>query len=393
MTGEPAEDLVREIMVDFARLTGLSAADPHPRRYLWTDAFAVCSYLELFSGSKDAACRDLALLLIDQVHHVLGRHRADGPRSGWISGLDEQEGERHPTLGGLRIGKRLAERKAGQPPDERLEWERDGQYYHYLTKWMHALNCAGQVTGDPACIRWGLELAKAAHAGFTYTPAFGRGKRMYWKMSIDLARPLVASMGQHDPLDGFVTYCELAAAASRDFGGSSLPNLRSEIAEMAAICQGLFLATSDPLGIGGLLFDGWRAAQLMMLGQIKSSSLLEKVLDSALIGLDAFAIGRTLENPARFRLAFRELGLSIGLSAVERLGRWIEIEESQGLLRRRSMLQGQIEELREYAPLKEEIEQFWMDDGNRRSSSWLEHQEINMVMLATSLAPERFLTI
>jgi hypothetical protein len=391
MAGEPAGDLVREIMVDFARLTGLSPADHHPLRYLWTDAFAVCSYLELFSRSKDVAYMDLALLLIDQVHHVLGRHRADDSRSGWISGSDEQEGERHPTQGGLRIGKKLPERKAGQLPNERLEWDRDGQYYHYLTKWMHALNCAGQVTGDPTYIIWGLELAQAAHAGFTYRPTFGRGKRMHWKMSIDLAYPLVASMGQHDPLDGFVTYCELAAAASRDFGRSSLPNLRSEIAEMAEICQGLFLATDDPLSIGGLLFDGWRAAQLMMLGQIKSSSLLEKVLDSALIGLDAFAKERTLEDPAGFRLAFRELGLSIGLSAVEKLARWIE--ECQGLFSRRGMLRGQIEELREYAPLKEKIEQFWMDDGNRRSNTWLEHQEINMVMLATSLAPERFLTI
>jgi hypothetical protein len=391
MTGEPAELLVREIMADFARLTGLSAPDLHPRRYLWTDAFAVCSYLELFSRSKDVAYKDLALLLIDQVHHVLGRHRSDDPRSGWISGLDEREGERHPTLGGLRIGKKLPERRAGQPPDERLEWERDGQYYHYLIKWMHALNCAGQMTGDPTYIRWGIELAKAAHAGFTYRPTLGRGKMMYWKMSIDLSHPLVASMGQHDPLDGFITYCELAAAASRDFGRSSLPNLRSEIAEMAEICRGLFLATADPLGIGGLLFDGWRAAQLMMLGQIKGSSLLENVLESALIGLDAFVKERTLENTARFRLAFRELGLSIGLSAVEKFAWWIE--ESEGLFSRRGMLQGQIEELREFAPLKEEIEQFWMDGDNRQSDTWLEHQEINLVMLATSLAPERFLTI
>jgi hypothetical protein len=383
--------LAGEIMTDFARLTGLAPAGGPPRRYLWTDAFAVCNYLELFSRSKDEAYKDLALLLVDQVHRTLGRHRDDDPRRGWISGLDELEGERHPTIGGLRIGKKLKERRPDQMPNERLEWDRDGQYYHYLTKWMHALNCAGQVTGDPAYLRCALELAKAAHAGFSYTPAFGGRKRMHWKMSIDLSHPLVASMGQHDPLDGFLTYREVAAAASRDFGGSSLPELKSEIAEMAEICRGLFLATDDPLGIGGLLFDAWRTAQLMMLGRLKGGSLLEGVLDSALVGMDAFAKGRTLENPARFRLAFRELGLSIGLSAVERLARWIE--ESKSLFGRGSMLQGHIDELMKYLPLKAEIEQFWMDDGNRESSTWIEHQEINMVMLATSLMPERFLTI
>jgi len=34
---------------------------------------------------------------------------------------------------------------------------------------------------------------------------------MHWKMSIDLSYVLVPSMGQHDPLDGLVTYCELQA--------------------------------------------------------------------------------------------------------------------------------------------------------------------------------------
>jgi hypothetical protein len=47
----------------------------------------------------------------------------------------------------------------------------------------------------------------------------------------------------------------------------------------------------------------------------------------------------------------------------------------------------------EYVPLKERIEQFWIDNKNRQASTWIEHREINMVMLATSLAPSRFLMI
>jgi hypothetical protein len=255
MTINAANELFKDIMRDFARLTGLSPPSAHPRRYLWTDAFAVCNYLELYTQTNDKAYLDLALRLVDQVHHILGRHRADDPRQGWISGLSEQEGEGHPTIGGLRIGKQLNERKPYEPPNERLEWDQDGQYYHYLTKWMHALNCVSHATRDPTYTRWAIEMAKTAHAKFTFAPPYGGRKRMYWKMSIDLSYPLVPSMGQHDPLDGFVTYCELQTAATSDPGRSSYPDLTPEIADMAKICQGIRLATDDPLGIGGLLFD------------------------------------------------------------------------------------------------------------------------------------------
>jgi hypothetical protein len=90
--------IVQEIMLDFARLTGLVSTDARPHRYLWTDAFAVCNYLELFSRTNDETYRDIGLRLVDQVHHILGRYRDDDPRRGRISGLDDQEGERHPTI-------------------------------------------------------------------------------------------------------------------------------------------------------------------------------------------------------------------------------------------------------------------------------------------------------
>ena len=391
MTQNMTTELVREIMQDYARLTGLAPATVHPRRYLWTDAFAVCSYLELLSRTNDTTFLDLCVSLVDQVHHTLGRHRDDDARRGWISGLDEQEGESHPTIGGLRIGKQLKERRQSQPPSERLEWDRDGQYYHYLTKWMHALNCVSQATADPTFTRWAIELAKAAHARFTYPAPSGHGKRMYWKMSIDLTYPLVSSMGQHDPLDGFVTYNELQAAATGYHAASSLPDLKTEIADMAEICRGISLATDDPLGIGGLLFDAARIAQLIIKGGLKDEGLLESVVDSALYGLAAFARDGTFEQPAKFRLAFRELGLSIGLSAAEKIQEWLV--ENPGLFRKKSYLERRTEELMAYAPLGKTIEQFWMEEENRQAVTWTEHREINMVMLATSLAPGRFLRL
>lgn len=376
MTDSAATRIVRDLMAEFAGLTGLDPLHDRPRRYLWTDAYAVCNYLELFRRTGDVAYRDLAIRLVDQVHHTLGRHRDDDPRTGWISGLPDEEGEAHPTRGGLRIGKPLPERKPGEPFDERFEWERDGQYYHYLTKWMHALNRVGRATEDPTYTRWAVELAKSAHAAFTYTPSTG-GRRMYWKMSIDLSRPLVPGMGQHDPLDGFVTYHELQEAA----GG---PELSAEIADMAGICRARDLTTDDPLGIGGLLFDAGRLAQLAGLGESSYDGLLASILDAALSGLKRFAGGGTLRYPADHRLAFRELGLSIGLRGVG-----IVAERVQGT----PSLSRRADALTRYVPLAGEIERFWMDGKNRKAGTWMQHREINMVMLATSLAPGEFLAV
>ena len=132
------------LMSEFAHRTGLASAGPQ-HRYLWTDSFAVFNLLALFRQTNNQCYGDLVRVLIEQVHQVLGHHRPDDARSGWLSGLSEREGAEHPTLGGLRIGKPLPERGADEPPNARLEWDRDGQYFHYLTKWMDALSRAGST--------------------------------------------------------------------------------------------------------------------------------------------------------------------------------------------------------------------------------------------------------
>ncbi len=107
---------------DRLRIPDGDSGGGRPRRYLWTDAFAVCNLLGLYHGRGDERYRELALRTVEQVHLILGRHREDDPRRGWLSGLSEEEGLRHPTIGGLRIGKRLPERRPGEPLDEALEW-------------------------------------------------------------------------------------------------------------------------------------------------------------------------------------------------------------------------------------------------------------------------------
>jgi hypothetical protein len=378
-------------MTEFARLTGLSPASRAPRRYLWTDAFAVCNFLGLYQETGGEEFKDLALQLVDQVHHTLGRHRGDDSRTGWISGLDEQRGRQHPTRGGLRIGKQLQERGPTVPFDEGLEWDRDGQYYHYLTKWMHALNRVSRVTGDIQCNTWAVELAKTAHARFAYASPHGGPKKIHWKMSIDLSRPLVPSMGQHDPLDGWVTYNELQATAAKQDEESTEKNLRAEILDMIDICRGKSWVTDDPLGIGSLLFDAYRVAQLMASGNLEQTDLLETLLESSLIGLESFVKENSLRLPVGYRLAFRELGLSIGLGAAEKIRERIEQESTP--LRSKDSLHSRLEILGTYAGLREIIEKFWLEGANRKAGSYTAHQDINEVMLATSLSPDGFLEL
>ena len=386
--GMEKREQARRLLDEFARETGLEPATATPRRYLWTDAFAVCTYLGLFRTTGKAECRELALRLVGQVHHTLGRHRGDDGRTGWISGLSDAEGERHPTAGGLRIGKTLPERRPEESPDERREWDRDGQYFHYLTKWMHALATAGDVTGDPLYTAWAVELAKSSFARFTYLPAPGRQRQIYWKMSIDLSRPLVPSMGQHDPLDGLVTFRALQEAAR---GGTSAGNavLVQEIQGLAEAGRFLSLETSDPLGTGGLLADALPVARLAIAGDPVGPELLEEVLDAALIGLDAFDMSGTLDLPAEKRLAFRELGLSLGLAALEKIPD--AVRRNPDLVSTTRALIARTESLAGFVSLRDDIERFWLRDGNRKAASWTEHRDINTVMLAASLAPEGYL--
>jgi hypothetical protein len=376
------------LMQDFAERTGLSAGRP-PRRYLWTDAFAVCNFLGLAQATGEHHYTTLALRLVDEVHHTLGRHRDDDPRSGWLSGLNDHAGELHPTRGGLRIGKGQPERGPDQPLDERREWDRDGQYFHYLTKWMHALDQVTHATGQPGFNLWARELAKTAFDTFTYLPSPSSPRRMVWKMSIDLTRALVPAMGQHDPLDGYITCRELlstATALPTPFVG---PKLGKEISQFAEMLDNGGWTTADPLGIGGLLSDAHRVAGLLRPGTPADDQLFENLLAAALSGLQDYADNDELHRPAEYRLAFRELGLAIGLHAVQYLLQAADSQttRSSASPKRRTLLQA----LLQYAPMAGEIETFWRDPAHRSTDTWTEHRDINEVMLATSLAPEGFL--
>lgn len=369
-----------EIMDDFAERTGLTA-DRFPTRYLWTDAFAVCNWLGLHRETGDGRFLELATALVDQVHRVLGRHRPDDDRSGWISGATEAEGAEHPTAGGLRIGKPRNERAPGERYDPRAEWDRDGQYYHYLTKWMVALNRTWRETEDTTYHRYGVELARAVHAGFTMR--FPVGRRLAWKMSIDLTRPLVPSSGHHDPLDGLITSSCLVATRPE---GRDPTLLASEIDELRHLCAGGSWVTDDPLGIGGLLVDVLRCAQLAAMGNATGAEFLAVVLADCRAGLQKIEDLPFLRGPAAQRLAFRELGLALGLKAVSRL-------DGGRIPAGARIRQSDLDAVLGLAPAADRIVDFWSRDESRAAPTWASHRDISEVMWATCLSPDGFLEL
>lgn len=370
-----SDRMAQRLMDEFAVNTGLTGVAV-PRRYLWTDAFALCNYLGLYRRTQDERYLQFSKELIRQVHHILGRHRPGSSQQGWISGLTEAEGEQHPTRGGLRIGKKLNERLPHEVFDRHLEWERDGQYFHYLTKWMHALNRAHQEMDDPQCLEWAIELAVVAHKAFAYESLPDGSRRMYWKMSIDLSRPLVDSMGQHDPLDGLVSGCELKSEAERS--GAQHEALNDLISDYKQICTQGNWATEDPLGIGGLLDSLIRLLLAGVSLTTEFQKLITHLMQEIRFSLQYFTRLNQLGSNAGQRLAFRELGLSLGLRGLELLSS------------RDKNFSGPLSELLGYLPLAEEIESFWSEPAHRLVSTWLDHSDINSVMLATSLDPEGY---
>ncbi len=208
---------------------------------------------------------------------------------------------------------------------------------------------------------------------------------MHWKMSIELTYPLVPAMGQHDPLDGMITYHQLQATATA-LSGELRSDLKPQIGDMADICEDLHLTTADPLGIGAVLSNALKVARLRLLDRFRETGLIEDLLTAAKRGLDDFSGRRELKLPSEYRLAFRELGLAIGLHAVTRLTGLAEAHP-ETLAGVRSPLSA----IDPYTDLRTAIETFWASPSNQQCQTWTEHRDINGVMLATSLLPDGYL--
>ena len=355
----------RELLDDYSSRTGLTSDSGRAeKRYLWTDAFAVQAFYWLHHLTQKSGYKKRAEDLIDLVHEHLGKHHPKDEREGWISGLIAEKGLLHPTVGGLRIGKELPERKKEESYNSQLEWERDGQYFHYNSRWIISLLQAHQETGNEQYAIWALELLLAS-GEFLYSK--NNGSFMYWKMDTELTRPLVASMGAHDPLEGLI--CSKSVQHALPERSSEVEPLIEKFEEM---CRERDWATSDSLGIGGLLLNTLKAVVLNSSGvKLPSSSRASKLFQESLISLKSFERSFSNSQSAERRLAFRECGLSLGIKACCAA----EEDFAQAGLN--------IEELKSYLPLAREIEKFWLD--NRGSGTWTGHLNINSITLASSI--------
>ena len=383
----------QHIMHAFSARTGLTNDAVAPVRYLWTDAFALLNYLELYRILADDFYLTQAMTLIEQVHATLGQHSRHDHRNGWISGLNALDGANHPTSGGLRIGKKLAERRLAEPYDAHLEWDKDGQYFHYATKWMHALNTAASVLNHAPYQLWALELAKKSHAAFVYNLNNTKIKRMHWKMSIDLSYPLVLSMGAQDPLDGLVTYCSLQISNAQAPNQPAALQLDTQIEEMLLMCEGQQWASLDPLSIGSLLSNAYLLLQLICYASDplaeRLKSVLEVVLKDSANSLDSFTRMNPLDHSDENRLAFREFGLSIGIHALEKMQPFIDAQQSR--LSNKKDRRIETSGFEKYFNLSRVIEDYWLDPLHAQSQNWRDHLNINEVMLATSLLANGYL--
>ncbi|KAI1397024.1 hypothetical protein F4819DRAFT_499788 [Hypoxylon fuscum] len=327
-------------------------------RYLWTDAFGVINFITLSREKEDPLAQqlylELARRLADTVHSVLGRTRDGTSR---LLGATDSE----PLKGGLRIGKLDAD-----GPDS------DGQYHHYLTLWMFALNRLALATGEARWNALAVQLAKAIHPHFMAKR--GGQETMVWKISTDMRQALVKSKGNLDDVDGLVVYQLLQDTAElfnkQDIASNdpALPSLNTEIENYRRIMANHPKSLSgDPLDLGMGLWTSHfdrTAPWLRALAQ-----------DGLAIARDRFLPAARKPNTGLpHRLAFREFGACLGIKC------YVDVDTDTN-----DTVQQQYQHL--YAGAKAVLDAW---EGKLLDAADEDLRPINLVMYAAALIPGAF---
>jgi hypothetical protein len=119
----------------------------------------------------------------------------------------------------------------------------DGQYFHYLDKWLFALARANHVTD-------GVRIAKSSFPYFFEDAGRGRGG-IRWKLSVNASRPstLPATYPNDDTLNALIVY-SLLDALNKNNAANEL-SLKDEIKELRNSLRNYNpRVTEDPLGWG-----------------------------------------------------------------------------------------------------------------------------------------------
>jgi hypothetical protein len=262
-------------------------ADGHQRRYLWTDAFGVLAYVSLaeqleqqHDQQQDAQkYRQAADKLIDTVHQCLGK-----PRSHKAEHAMQVDPESPTGFVGLRIGKV----QSRQVTDYGMQY--DGQYWHYVDKWLLALARAGHASE-------GIAIAKSCFPYFFDKGQQGNGwdGGIRWKLSVDATAPasLQRAHASDDTLVALIVYSILEKERK--------PDDASLVDEIGMLRNALQFyrprVTDDPLGWGlEAMFDQF---------------LQGHPRQQALASLQARAL-----HPSHLSLPFRLYGAMIGARLV-----------------------------------------------------------------------------
>jgi hypothetical protein len=235
---------------------------PNGLRYTWTDAFGVILLVSLYAELGEQRFLDEAEWLVSEVDRVLGRSR------------------------GIRIG---------EAPD------RNGQYFHYLAMWLYALSVLARHVS--AYRAKGVNLVRQIHDAFVVP---GRG--VVWKMKEDLSAPYPGfGFGALDAFDGYVSY--------RCLDEQALPR---EIADMRALIDATaaHLAISQDLGLGMMLWltHFFPAEEWAVMQRRRSLAVLDRMWRED---------GYFCRDPSlpHIKFAFTNYGVSVGLQAVQAMGK------------------------------------------------------------------------
>ena len=213
-------------------------ADGHQRRYLWTDAFGVLAYVSIAERYKTEGnlveadkYKRAADTLIKVVHDGLGAPRSNKPEDAMTKDASSPTGHV-----GLRIGK-VHSRKV---TDYGMSY--DGQYWHYVDKWLLALARSGHINE-------GIQIAKSCFPYFFDDgDGTGWGGGIRWKLSVDASAPpsLQRARASDDTLVALIVFSILEANRA-----PSDASLEHEIKLLKVALKGYRpRVTDDPLGWG-----------------------------------------------------------------------------------------------------------------------------------------------
>ncbi|KAI1877997.1 uncharacterized protein JN550_000179 [Neoarthrinium moseri] len=263
----------------------------HRGRYLWTDAFGVVNFLTLFHETAEPRYLGLAKRLVQSVHDVLGRTRDETSR---LPGATDEE----PLKGGLRIGK-----------TDEYGPNADGQYHHYLTLWMFALNRLSVAAKDSTFNDLAVQLARAIHPRFIMVR--NGQETMSWKISTDMTQPLVNSKGHLDDVTGLAIF-QLLENTAKKFGQQNI-TLQKEMDQYRGMIasEGELHSSSDMLDLGMSLWISHFDRDAQWSRELSQDGL--SIAQHIFLRGKPGALGRRMS----YRLAFREFGACLGVKCYE----------------------------------------------------------------------------